>query len=177
MSLWLVRHAQPLFAQGVCYGALDVAVDPELTQAAAEALVRALPDTVTVFTSPLQRCVQLADCLVALRPELRYQTDSRLREMDFGCWEGVPWADIPKESVDQWTADFARHRFGGKESANDVMARVASAWDERQDRTTLWITHSGVAQAVTLLQQGVRYVAHARDWPLNRLKYGEWVVV
>jgi alpha-ribazole phosphatase len=88
----------------------------------------------------------------------------------------VAWADIPRAAVDAWTADFAQHRFGGKESANEVLARVASAWDALQAASgTLWITHSGVAQAATLLHKGIRHIARAEDWPVSRLQYGQWM--
>ena len=178
MSLWLARHAKPLVAPGVCYGVLDLAADAQLTLASAQALGAALPLRINVHVSPLKRCQQLADALQDLRSDLHFRTDARLREMDFGQWEGVPWAEIPRTAVDAWTADFAQHRFGGKESANEVLARVALAWDERQDASdTLWIAHSGVAQAATLLQAGIRQVAQARDWPLSRLELGEWMVL
>ena len=158
-------------------GALDLPGDSALTRLAAQALNTALPSNVDVRVSPLLRCQQLAEALQALRSELSFRTDARLREMDFGQWEGVPWSDIPRAAVDAWTADFAEHRFGGKESANDVLVRVASAWDARPGSgTTLWITHAGVAQAATLLHQGIRRIERAQDWPLSPLKYGEWMV-
>lgn len=176
MTLWLARHAKPLVAPGTCYGALDVAADRELTLAAAKALARALPEGVAVRVSPLQRCQQLAQRLEDLRADLHFSTDVRLAEMDFGTWEGIAWADIPREAVDAWTVDFAQHRFGGNESANEVLARVACVWDElRTTGDTLWIAHSGVAQAAVLLHQGLRHVAHAKDWPVSSLKYGEWM--
>lgn len=178
MTLWLARHARPLVAPGTCYGMLDLAADTALTQAAALALARELPPGTAVQVSPLRRCQQLAQALQTLRPELDFRTDARLREMDFGHWEGVLWSDIPRAAVDAWTADFARHRFGGKESANEVLARVALAWDELQAAgDTLWIAHSGVAQAAALLQQGVRHIAHAKDWPLPQLSCGAWQIL
>lgn len=178
MTLWLARHAKPLVAPGICYGALDLAADTELTLAAARALARELPPGIGVQVSPLQRCQQLAQALQTLRPDLLLSTDTRLREMDFGHWEGVPWADIPRAAVDAWTADFAQHRFGGKESANEVLARVAGAWDALQAASdTLWIAHAGVAQAAALLHQGIRHVAQAQDWPISRLHYGQWQVI
>ncbi len=177
MTLWLARHARALVAPGICYGALDIAADAELTLASAQALARELPLGTLVQVSPLKRCRQLADALQDLRPELHFQTDARLREMDFGSWEGTLWSDIPRAAVDAWTADFAQHRFGGRESASEVLARVAAAWDERDVTShTLWIAHSGIAQAATLLHQGVRQVIQAKDWPLSLLKCGEWLV-
>jgi alpha-ribazole phosphatase len=178
--LWLARHAQPLLAAGICYGALDVAADAEHTRAAAQGLAAVLPHGMAVQVSPLLRCQQLATCLQDLRADLRVGTDARLREMDFGCWEGVAWSAIPRAAVDAWTADFAQHRFGGKESASEVLARVASVWDAWQPagallQDVLWISHAGVAQAVTLLSRGVRHIERADEWPVSRLAYGEWM--
>lgn len=177
MSLWLARHARPLVEPGLCYGALDMAADAELTRAAAQALAQALPSGVQVQVSPLQRCQQLAQALHALRADLPLRTDARLREMDFGCWEGVSWAAIPRVAVDAWTEDFAQHRFGGKESAGEFLQRIASAWDELPAAApTLWIAHAGVAQAAALLQAGTRQLSLARQWPASQLDYGAWRV-
>ncbi len=177
MALWIVRHATPLVASGVCYGALDVAADTQHTLQAARALAQALPVQCQVRVSPLQRCIQLADALSDMRPELKPQTDTRLREMDFGTWEGVAWDAIPLAAMQAWTDDFGAHRFGGAESANEVLARVADVWDaamQHPDKVQVWITHAGVARAVQLLSQGIRRVDSASDWPKDAPGYGEW---
>jgi alpha-ribazole phosphatase len=150
-----------------------MSADAEATKAAAHALALELPQGLDVQVSPLLRCQQLAQALAPLRDDLRFRIDPRLREMDFGSWEGVAWSDIPHAAIEAWTANFATHRFGGKESANEVLARVAEAWDELPPGgCTLWIAHSGVAQAATLLHQGMRHIDQAKDWPVNSLKYG-----
>lgn len=41
--LWLLRHAQPLIAQGVCYGRLDVPADPSQTLQAAMRFAAQMP--------------------------------------------------------------------------------------------------------------------------------------
>jgi alpha-ribazole phosphatase len=129
-----------------------------------------------VQVSPLNRCQQLAQALQSERNDLQYVTDLRLREMDFGIWEGVAWSDIPRAAIDTWTIDFAEHRFGGKESANEVLTRVANAWDALHPvHDTLWIAHAGIAQAATLLHHGIRHIGRAEDWPLAKLPYGGWV--
>lgn len=177
MKLWIARHATPLIASGVCYGALDVAADAQHTLQAAHALAQALPASCTVLVSPLQRCLQLADALSALRPELKPQTDVRLREMDFGRWEGMAWDAIPLEDMQVWTGDFGAHRFGGVESANEVLARVGHVWDAARQHlgeNHVWITHAGVARAAQLLSQGVRSVDSASQWPKEAPGYGQW---
>ena len=177
MKLWIVRHAKPLIESGVCYGALDVAADEEHTWQAARALAHTLPLHCIVRVSPLQRCMQLAEALCELRPELTPQTDARLREMDFGSWEGVAWDAIPLAAMQAWTDDFGAHRFGGVESANEVLGRVAELWDTAQqqpEENQVWITHAGVARAAHLLSQGVRNVHSANQWPKDAPGYGEW---
>lgn len=177
MALWIVRHATPLIASGVCYGALDVAANAQHTLQVARVLAQALPLHCKVWVSPLQRCMQLARALSDIRPELKPQTDTRLREMDFGSWEGVAWDAIPLAAMQAWTDDFGEHRFGGAESANQVLARVADLWDaarQHPDKPQVWITHAGVARAVRLLSQGLRSVDSASQWPTNAPGYGEW---
>lgn len=172
----LVRHAKPLVAEGICYGALDIPADLQATADAAQALAPHLPPGFVALVSPLQRCRQLADALKALRSDGTFTVDARLAEMDFGTWEGVAWADIPREAVDAWTADFSSYRFGGKESVSEVLNRVAAAWDEVPD-ASLWVTHAGVVRAATLIAAGTRQIAQAEQWPLTAPAYGGWVML
>lgn len=176
MKLWLVRHAQPLIAPGVCYGATDVPADAQATRQAAHALAQTLPPGLVLVTSPLQRCERLAICLRGLRPDLVYKTDARLAEMDFGGWEGQRWDAIPAPDFDRWVADFGQHRFGGRESVQEFMRRVAAAWDENRQagRDAVWITHAGVIRAATLLAQDVRQVEQATQWPREAPAFGCW---
>ena len=176
MTLWLVRHAQPLVAPGVCYGALDVLADADATAQAARALAGVLPPNLFVQVSPLQRCEQLAQCLRGLRPDLAFKIDLRLQEMDFGVWEGVAWGEIPSASMEAWTADFGNHRFGGAESANAVLQRVAQVWDafRAAGQPAVWITHAGVIRAVNLIAQNQRAVMNAEDWPREAPAFGAW---
>ena len=177
MALWIVRHATPLITSGVCYGALDVAADAQHSLQAAHALAQALPLNSKISVSPLQRCMQLAHALLDLRPDLKPQTDTRLSEMDFGIWEGVAWDAIPLAAMQAWTDDFGEYRFGGVESANQVLARIADLWDaarQNPDEPQVWITHAGVARAVHLLSQGLRSVDSAAQWPKDAPGYGVW---
>lgn len=176
MTRWLVRHAQPLIEPGVCYGATDAAADAHATHLAAQALAAVLPRGVLMQVSPLQRCEQLAQALCGLRPDLAYKLDARLKEMDFGVWEGQRWDAIPASAYDAWTAAFAQHRFGGAESVSEVMQRVASAWDEASAAggPTVWITHAGVIRAASLLAQGVRVIERADQWPAGAPAFGQW---
>jgi alpha-ribazole phosphatase len=176
MTLWLIRHAQPLVAAGVCYGATDIPADAAATHIAAQALAHALPPGTLVISSPLQRCERLAQCLQGLRPDLMLKTEPRLVEMNFGAWEGQHWDAIARDELDSWTTAFETWRCGGGESVQDVMARVTAAWDDTQQRTepTAWITHAGVIRAASLIAKGVRRVADASQWPKDAPGFGQW---
>jgi len=178
MALWIVRHARPLIAAGICYGVLDVQSDSVATDQAARELADTLPTGAVLRVSPLTRCQQLARALCALRADLQARTDPRLREMDFGCWEGVAWDAIPQAALQAWTDDFGKHRFGGAESSNEVLMRVARVWDEDYgDLDVVWITHAGVARAARLLADGVRVLTRADQWPLEAPGYGKWLQI
>ena len=48
-----------------------------------------------------------------------------LAEMDFGAWEGRPWAEVPEAELSAWTDDFADHAPGGTgECVRDFLSRV-----------------------------------------------------
>ena len=176
MTLWMVRHAQPLVDAGTCYGQLDMPADASATLACAQALVNILPPGISVTVSPLQRCEQLAQALLGLQPDLTIKKDARLQEMNFGAWEGQRWADIARAELDAWTADFDGYRVGGRgESVNAFMVRVAAAFDEMPyAENTLWITHAGVIRAVQLIASGQRRLQRADQWPVAAPAYGQW---
>ena len=182
--LWLVRHAAPLVAPGTCYGALDVPADAQDTRAAAERLATALPAGAHVGHSTLQRCELLAHDLQALRPDLTFTPDARLREMDFGRWEGQTWDTIGKSAIDTWVAGFATHAPGGGESLAQMLHRVAAAlqtareWRANQGtKDVVWITHAGVARCVTWLQErGESVQPRSENWPVAAPGCGEWEI-
>ncbi len=100
-----------------------------------------------VVTSPLARCAEFARAL-AQRYSLELRVDARLRELDFGVWEGLTADDIAR----RWPDAYARfledpwiHGPPGGESAARLQVRVLAAWRElmAQPRPTLLISHGG----------------------------------
>lgn len=175
-----MRHARVALASGYCYGASDVAADAAASHAAALALAQSLPQGLSLWHSPLSRCELLALDLKGLRPDLILKPDPRLRELDFGAWEGRAWADIPRAQFDEWMADFAHAPAGGSgESVAALMDRVADACDDwrASGRDAAWVTHAGVIRAASLIAAGVRSVARASDWPVQTVPWGEAIVI
>lgn len=188
MRLWLLRHAQPLVAPGVCYGQLNVAASALHSARAARAWQAAaqpgLSDPPPLMRcSPLARCISLAQLLhdtAGLRPH----TDARLMELHFGAWEGRRWSDLGTDAFEGWTADFAHGRPGAAdqpggrgESVAELLARVGEALDDsrRHGRDELWVTHAGVIRAVQWLLQGRALPQSAAEWDLPAPAYGQWI--
>ncbi len=170
MRLWLVRHGRVVLQPGLCYGASDVPADAAHTQAVAAALATRLPTSAKLWASGLARARQMADAVRAQRPDLgAAQPDVRLNEMHFGQWELQRWEAIPRNAFDAWMADFADHRFGGVESTQQVIDRVAGALADTRaagGEAAVWFTHAGVIRAVQFLlaHPGGR-IAGVRQWP------------
>lgn len=170
MKLWLLRHARVELEEGLCYGASDVPASAALTQQAAEAAAAFLPPGLPVVVSGLGRAQQLARALGSLRLDLGAPVvDTRLNEMDFGCWELRRWDAIPRAAFDDWMADFAHHRFGGAESTQQVIERVADALDAQRAAgvsQAVWVTHAGVIRAVQFIAaHGRGPIREASEWP------------
>lgn len=179
MKLWLLRHAEVLLPPGLCYGASDVAADARRTGEAAQAAAARLPANLPVRVSHLGRAQQLARELHALRPDLGPATpDMRLNEMDFGCWELQPWDAIPRAAMEAWTADFDGHCFGGRESVQRMLARVADALADLHAALppggeALWITHAGVIRSVLhIAARGHVPLGDASRWPREAVPLG-----
>lgn len=182
MKLWLLRHARVTLEAGLCYGASDVAADPALTRIAAASAAARLPPGLPVCVSGLGRAQQLARDLHQLRPDLgAATTDPRLNEMDFGHWELQPWDAMPRAAFDVWMADFAHHRFGGAESTQQVIDRVAEAIADLRDQPcdeAVWVTHAGVIRAAQFVAtHGRGPIRHPSQWPREAPEPGGWMVL
>ena len=94
----------------MCYGQSEIstALDSEI---AAQTIGEQLPAGIPIhqiWTSSLTRCLYPARILTrTLAAQLR--VDERLRELDFGQWEGKPWELIQQQVPDllrSWADDW-----------------------------------------------------------------------
>ena len=62
------------------------------------------------------------------------------------------------------------------ESVNELLQRVAAARAEAQalGQDAVWVTHAGVLRALALLDQGLRTLDQAPQWPQAVAGWGEW---
>jgi alpha-ribazole phosphatase len=128
MEFALIRHTRCDIAAGTCYGQLDI---PLASTAAAdiEQTLSRVPPVDLVFSSPSQRCQTLAQA-IAHRDTCVVQTRPDLRELSFGAWEGVRWADILRASSDEWAMDTWHRAPPDGESESQLWHRVARATEE-----------------------------------------------
>ena len=145
-ELWLWRHPRPRDAAGRCIGRSDLPVDRRRAKRLAHRIRQAarrhgLPHQ--VWTSPLRRCADVGRQLA--RWGWWHRVDERLLELDFGRWDGQPWATIPHAEVADWEADFAQHAPGGGEALAALVARC-QAWVQDQaagGAPVLVVAHAG----------------------------------
>jgi alpha-ribazole phosphatase len=121
MKLLLIRHPAVAVAPGHCYGASDVELadgwQPWCEQV--KALVDAIDGDVACVSSPLSRCLH-----PARRLGRDVSADLRLREMDFGDWEGGAWSEIAIDEISRWNADLMTVAPPNGESLGQMHART-----------------------------------------------------
>ncbi|WP_136668676.1 alpha-ribazole phosphatase [Flavobacterium sp. H122] len=171
MEIYLVRHTETVCAKGICYGQADVEIaEPFLGQF--EEIVKQLPENAVVYSSPLQRCMLLADYLAPSA----FKTDKRLMEMDFGDWELKNWDEIPSEEIDPWMKDFVNVKVPGGESFVELYDRVLSFIEEKRSDTAfplVIVTHAGVIRSFLCKQMNL----DLKDAFSNKVDFGQVIKI
>ena len=114
MEVILVRHTAPDVPAGTCYGQTDVPLKDTFVEEATATweVLAALGAPDAVFTSPLSRCVRLAE-FCGYPDAIR---DNRLLEMNFGEWEMQRYEEIRDPYIEDWYADYINLPVPGGES-------------------------------------------------------------
>jgi alpha-ribazole phosphatase len=162
MRLILVRHPKPLCQPGLCYGSLDLECEAEALQTASLRL-SGLAQGCRIVSSPARRARDLAKLLGA-----DIAIDERLRELDFGEWEGRLWRDLSRETVDAWLEALPDAAPPGGETLSAMGARCA-AWLASLGRSgppVLAVTHAGPIRVIRSLIAGEPLLAYFKT-PVN----------
>jgi alpha-ribazole phosphatase len=126
MDVYLTRHTRPDLDGARCYGRLDADLAPGWGEEAGR-LAQRLPAGTPIVTSPDRRCRQLAEVLAGDAAD-RVILESDLQDLDFGTWEGVAWAEIPRHETTWWAADLWNRAPPGGETYAALHARAVAAW-------------------------------------------------
>jgi alpha-ribazole phosphatase len=182
MRLYLVRHPKPQVAADVCYGSTDLAVAEQELRRALFSLLPDLPQGVPLFSSPLQRCAELADRIAAAYGGAAVTYDARLAEMHFGAWELRPWRDIARAEIDAWADDLIGYRPGGGENVLQMAQRVRAFHDDVMRlplESAIVVCHAGTIRLLLACRRALPlagmalYAAQMR----HQINYGEVIRV
>jgi alpha-ribazole phosphatase len=157
MRIALIRHPAPLIEPGLCYGRLDVELTrTATTQLGALAADPRLQGATHVWTSPARRCRGLAEA-IALALTVPLTVDPRLRELDFGEWEGQPWNAIGRADLDRWATSPISFAPPGGESGAALIARIREVYAElcRGQQDCAIVSHGGPLKILTALLRGI----------------------
>ena len=149
-----MRHGETVLgAQDRYAGQIDTTLTPRGRRqiAALRArIARLKPDA--IYCSSLTRCRQTADLLV---PGREITVSRRIREIDFGRWEGLTKAQVVERYGDayhRWHADPSSGTPHRGESVPDLRRRVrrfaAEVARRHPGKTVLFVTHGGVIRAL-----------------------------
>jgi alpha-ribazole phosphatase len=147
MDIVFVRHGSTLLNEkGIYVGKTDTGISQK-GKDDIKKLVKSLDGIKfdNVYSSPLKRAIETTEIIVGKN----YTIDARLREIDFGIFEGLSYKDIneryPEESKD-WTNDYLNYKVPEGERLNDVFSRVEKFIKdiEGENNTALVVTHGGV---------------------------------
>lgn len=101
-------------------------------------------DFESIYISPLKRALQTAEIL-----GVNGKSDQRIKEMNFGIFEGLNYQEIlkkyPKEAQ-KWAKDYINYRIPCGESLKDVYERVSDFLLDisKNEGIVLIVTHEGV---------------------------------
>lgn len=171
MVLYIWRHPKPIAANGFCIGQTDISVDKRKIKRLANKIQRfvcfhQLPKV--IWVSPLQRSLKVGEILAP--HGFQYHVAPELAEIDFGGWDGRPWAQIPKQQIDDWCDHFADFAPKGGESLQQLFERVENWLNEmaaqnRGQKPVLAVGHAGWINAASMIAARQEVPKIAADWP------------
>ena len=172
MEVYLIRHTETVSEKGICYGQADVTLLTPFEEQFQSIKQELGNEEMVFYSSPLQRCLQLAAYLTKDTIEV----DKRLMEMHFGNWELQPWNDIPNEELNPWMEDFVSVQVPNGESFEILYERVLSFIEELKQQShekVAIITHAGVIRSFLCYQQNLPL----KDAFQNKVNFGQIIKI
>jgi probable phosphoglycerate mutase len=162
VTLYFVRHGETDWNRAKRYqGQRDIPLNDTGREQAGRngrALVEALGSAAASFdyvASPLMRTRETMEIVrrqLALAPSA-YRTDDRLREINYGHWEGKLWDELAEADPEGYAArlaDYWNWQPTGGESYRMLSERVAG-WLAEAERDAVVVSHGGVSRVLRAL--------------------------
>jgi alpha-ribazole phosphatase len=144
----LLRHGE-IAGHPALYGRSDPPLSADAMRAYQPLLVSTQLPWQRILCSPRLRCRQVADAVVQ-QFGLPIEIWPELAEMNFGRWDGVPYAQLVTEwpRLERFWSDPLHCPLPEAESLTDFHTRINLAWEAilelSRDQSLLIITHGGV---------------------------------
>lgn len=126
MEIYLIRHTSVDVPAGYAYGQTDVPLKPTFEEEAEE-VKKGLSDHTfdKVWTSPLTRCVRLANYCGF--PEA--EREDRIKEVNFGEWEMKSWNELSSDPRSEaWFKDWVNNRLQTVNPYKINTTGLATSW-------------------------------------------------
>ncbi len=178
--LLIIRHGQTDWNQkGRFQGQSDLPLNSlglRQVQAAGWAAAQALngEQPQAIYASDLRRAWQSAEAVHTALPNnvsIPLIAEPRLREMSFGDWEGMTYAEIQARysgALQRWEADLENIAPPNGETLRQMVERVQAALNDllqaHPNGTTLLVGHGGPLQLLIALMLGL---PPARFWQIH----------
>jgi alpha-ribazole phosphatase len=176
MEIYLVRHTETICEKGICYGQSDVDL-LEPFDLVFENILSQLPSEAIIFSSPLKRCVILAEYIEKNIKTISFEKEERLMEMNFGDWELKNWDNIPQEELNPWMEDFVNIKVSNGESFVELHQRVgdflANLVSKKITNPIILVAHAGIIRSI---------LCHQTSLPLkdafnNKVDFGQVIKI
>ena len=158
MKIYAIRHTSVNVKPGICYGQTDVDV-AESFHEEQKRLLQELGQVSfdTILSSPLLRCRKLAESLF---PNEEIHFDSRLKELNFGDWEMLPWDEIYAQPAGKmWMNNYQTLPTKNGESYPEMVERVSAFIKEIEKLNAENIAVVAHAGLVRILKSVIEKVA------------------
>lgn len=152
VNIYLLRHGKTL-GEPALNGATNVSVAESTQHAICQSLLDTPISFEHIITSPLCRCADLAELLIAKNAQCSLSIDEQLREMNFGEVDGKPFDSLKSQwsLLERFWNDPASVELPQAETLQAFHQRVTRQWAslvEDVQGDTLIICHGGTIRMI-----------------------------
>ena len=156
MKFFFLRHTSLDVAQDVFYGQTDLDVSSSFETELKKIKLKLqdeniLLDKLKVFSSPLKRCVKLANSLTN-----QIILDERIMELNLGDWEMKPKQSIDSKLIKEWEDNMMTFKIPNGETNQDFLHRLKKFLDQIliMNEDVFIVAHAGSINGMLSLLAG-----------------------
>jgi alpha-ribazole phosphatase len=156
MKFFFLRHTSLDVSQDVFYGQTDLDVSSSFETELKKIKLKLqdeniLLDKLKVFSSPLKRCVKLANSLTN-----KIILDERIMELNLGDWEMKPKQSIESKLIKEWEDNMMTFKIPNGETNQDFLYRLKKFLDQTliMKEDVFIVAHAGSINGMLSLLTG-----------------------